>query len=80
MVTYVVVRPEVGVGGVVVGGGDPRRRWRSTEVLASRYTPEPDPVQRALLAAFHRIPGNVYYFWGLLNLIFLVLLKLYILL
>lgn len=52
MVVYVVYRHEVGLGPEWV------RRWHSTEALAHVYARHPDPLQRALLTTFHRLPGD----------------------
>ena len=61
MVTYVVLRGEV-PGGIVVElpGGKAIRKWHSTEVLAKRYSNQPDQLQKALLAALHPRYGNVF--------------------
>ncbi|CAL4093288.1 unnamed protein product [Meganyctiphanes norvegica] len=52
MVNYVVVRQEFSAVPEWV------KRWHSTEVLASLYGQEPDPLQRCLLHTFHRLPDT----------------------
>ncbi|KAG7172709.1 Rap guanine nucleotide exchange factor 1-like [Homarus americanus] len=52
MVVYVVYRQEVGLLPEWV------RKWHSTEALAQVYAKQPDPLQRALLHTFHRLPDT----------------------